>query len=336
MGFMSSSSARDRLNSDRNRLKDLHRQSLDKIVSDLSEEIANQQTDDSLRSPLDGESETERSPRDGEKEQSNEDREDRKHSRDSDSSGEGAGASEVLDSGDEEAGFAVFERTGDEDGFGKQVSDGHHLTSRFARDESDKEAGSSETGEEIDSLIDSVLDSKRSPKAISKLSQLDSLVNRTSDYFKYRGNLEAQIGIAETALMVGCSDAGRAFNLDPSQSWAYEHSLRTPVEKEPKKELDAALKIIKQDLALKAASRLGDVLDILDGEKIKKIAKATDLARVGKDMAVILDKVSPKDQAAESGLHLHLYRPEQREAKTYDVVPVSPSTGSGVESDSIR
>jgi hypothetical protein len=74
-----------------------------------------------------------------------------------------------------------------------------------------------------------------------------------------------------------------------------------------------------RDLAFK---RLNTVLECLDDQKIKKIEKARELAQVGSQLAIISEKMLPKEMSAEQTVHFHMYRPEVKKESDYEAVSV--------------
>jgi len=74
-----------------------------------------------------------------------------------------------------------------------------------------------------------------------------------------------------------------------------------------------------RDLAFK---RLNTVLECLDDSKIKKIDKARELAQVGSQLAIISEKMLPKEMSAEQTVHFHMYRPEVKKESDYEAVSV--------------
>jgi hypothetical protein len=74
-----------------------------------------------------------------------------------------------------------------------------------------------------------------------------------------------------------------------------------------------------RDLAFK---RLNTVLECLDDQKIKKIEKARELAQVGSQLAIISEKMLPKEMSAEQTVHFHMYRPEVKKESDYEAVEV--------------
>lgn len=74
-----------------------------------------------------------------------------------------------------------------------------------------------------------------------------------------------------------------------------------------------------RDLAFK---RLNTVLECLDDKKIQKIEKARELAQVGSQLAIISEKMLPKEMSAEQTVHFHMYRPEVKKESDYEAVSV--------------
>lgn len=162
------------------------------------------------------------------------------------------------------------------------------------------------------------------------LSSLDAIISGDGRKPRYQGKVEAQASIAETSMVLGPTVAASLVGLGTSQTFAYEHGYRnsgqqydgTPQKPELKRRID----IIKEDLALRASSKLKSVLINLTDEKLQKVKRATNLSKIGKDMAIILDKVSPSEQAVDGGTHFHIYRPEVKTINNYETVVVGSSS----------
>jgi len=177
-------------------------------------------------------------------------------------------------------------------------------------------------------VIEDAIEDVIKPDPLIDLSKLDELINRDPLRSKqpYRGRTEAQVAIGETALVVGQSQAGRLFGLSNEQSLAYERALsstaditnHTPPNPSRKKQIDE----FREVLAAKAAERLGDTLELLDTPKLKAVKRATNLSRIAKDMATIVEKVSPKETVDQGGVHFHIYKPEISVEQNYKVVTV--------------
>lgn len=174
---------------------------------------------------------------------------------------------------------------------------------------------SDDLNEETDRLLD-----------MEKLNSLINLSPRTQNKQPYRGKTEAQVAIGKTALMIGQGTAGKIFGLSNSQSEAYAHALtstaditdHTPPNPSRKQQLDE----FREVLAAKAASRLGETLEMLSEQKLSQVKRATNLSKIAKDMAVIVEKVSPKESADQGGVHFHIYKPEIEVEQSYQVVTV--------------
>lgn len=168
------------------------------------------------------------------------------------------------------------------------------------------------------------------------LSHLDHLLNpRRPGRARYQGRLESQVAIAETEIIAGSAIAARTFGLSVPQTIAYSQGQRSNSELHPsgngappKPELLARINKTKQELAVKAANRLDLTLNALTPQKISQIKRATNLSKVAKDMSVILDKCTPKDEGDKGGVHFHIYRPELRAETSYTTVNVGPSLPS--------
>lgn len=207
----------------------------------------------------------------------------------------------------------------------------------------------------VSSIAPSIAPSITQPEPLIKeelpiLKELDGLLNpqaRTLVH-PYKYKRDAQVAIGETALILGPQAASGVFGLGPggAQAEVYSEGRQSwgsggqPGKIIP--EVYQRLQKSKQDIAEKAARRLESTLDAITPEKLTAVHKVDVLARVGKDMAIILDKVSPKEGPNEGGVHFHIFRPEFKQENHYETVnlgssvPDSGSDRSGSNSGSDR
>jgi hypothetical protein len=193
--------------------------------------------------------------------------------------------------------------------------------------QSSRDVVSSRDGEK-----DSIPDDKG--PAIS-LSHLDSLINpKLNGRAHYMGQLENQVAIGETALILGPTRTSHLMGLGTEQTRAYREGLTTQTEgiagtvNTIKPELRKRLTIVKERLAEQAAHRLGLTLDALSPDKISSIKRATNISKVAKDMASILEKCTEKEKVDTGGVHFHVYRPEMHNEMNYTTVNVGPAIPS--------
>lgn len=154
------------------------------------------------------------------------------------------------------------------------------------------------------------------------IQRMNSLVFREGEQgfdhkWKYAGNDEAKLTIAKTAILVGKREAAQTFGIS-------EESVRTYTRDLPEEKKDE-LNEFRKELSMKAAQRLGETLELLDGEKLSKVKRATNLSKIAKDMASIVEKVTPKDSGDAGGVHFHIYKPEMNVEQNYKVVNVGSS-----------
>jgi hypothetical protein len=169
---------------------------------------------------------------------------------------------------------------------------------------------------------------ERKSARLMDVSKLDDLINfrpgsRTS---RYKGNEDAQAAVAETALIVGHREAGHMFGLSPEQVRAYSDahgSLADITDGTPGKPvLRKRINATKERLAEAAAARLEQTLGLLTPEKLATIKRVTNIAKVGKDLAVIMEKCTPREDGDAGGVHFHIYQPEINQEENYTVVNV--------------
>jgi len=189
-----------------------------------------------------------------------------------------------------------------------------------------------------DSSLQEVVDDERpaeesldAPPATNKpelaldLSSLDKLLEHRGGY---RGQLDNQVGIAETASIIGRAGARDIFGISSSQVQAYDRGLQstrdiTHPEGNTNPELKRRVDAAKERIAELAVGKLGDTLELLTTNKLSKVGKATNLTKVGKDLAVILDKVTPRTETEKGNhVHFHVFRPPTLDVSAYKQVTI--------------
>jgi hypothetical protein len=151
---------------------------------------------------------------------------------------------------------------------------------------------------------------------------------------KFRMDTEAQTAIGEVATLTTQQTAADLFGISQAQVHAYDNagsSSNHVARGEHKADLKARLDSFKELIAAKAAIRLHETLDLLDGAKLRTIKKATNLSRVGKDLATIMRNVEERlDRGGQESVVFHVFTPPMKKADDYDVVQatvVRPSDG---------
>lgn len=180
---------------------------------------------------------------------------------------------------------------------------------------------------------DAAREDEPEPQLDKDLRQLDALIKpKRNGRAHYVGDLAAQVAVGETEILLGPTAASALFDISSSQADAYSRGQRSSADittlAPPKPALKKRIDEFKEILAKKAALRLGKTLDLLTDEKLGKVTKATELSQLSKDMAVVLEKVSPKDTGNEGGVHFHLYRPDMSQINQYEVIQVGPALQS--------
>jgi hypothetical protein len=171
------------------------------------------------------------------------------------------------------------------------------------------------------------------------LAQLDNLLHpRIHGRANYRNRLESQVAIAQTELIIGDTKTSQTFGLSLPQTYAYTRGLRSTADitnhTPPKPELTSRINKIKEELAEKAAARLDETLNALSASKIAEIKRATNLSKVAKDMAVILDKCTDTKEEGGKGVHFHIFVPDPVDVDRYPIVNVGPKLEGSVSSSS--
>jgi len=157
---------------------------------------------------------------------------------------------------------------------------------------------------------------------------LKSLLNVKKPGTGPRMTTRARADLGMTSLLVGQRKAGAL--LGRSNNTAFAHSKGylsqgtmygdNPVQNEDLvNELDKQKKTIR-DLAF---DRITSAVSLITHEKLEKLADVTKLARVSRDLVTIVDKTLPKEQAINSGVHFHIWKPEMKEESQYEVINVN-------------
>jgi len=196
-----------------------------------------------------------------------------------------------------------------------------------AESESVSEPESSEQEQESD-------DSSQDQLATPVLSDIDKLLAGAVDPQRIRGRtgtlrgqVDAQVAVGTTALILGAGKTGPMFGLSEQQSYAYREGLSTTSDLADRKdrvpERSRRIRTVKEQLAEVASNKLRAALTSLTDSKINE-CNGPRISSIAKDMAVVLDKVTKDHEKAES-IHFHIFRPEMRTVSDYTTVPV----GSG-------
>ena len=171
---------------------------------------------------------------------------------------------------------------------------------------------------------DIVLPCLEGPTALADLEQIimrGGLDNRSH----YVGDRQAQRAIGETDALLGPTFTSRIFGNTPPQAQAYGDGLQTPskILNKQIKEVRDHVEMVKLDIARSASRKLKKVVDCINEERIEAIESPLLLARLGKDIAAIVDRVSPRDQREEDRSIFHIYRPEVASHDEYNIVNIS-------------
>jgi hypothetical protein len=145
----------------------------------------------------------------------------------------------------------------------------------------------------------------------------------------YAGKREAQKAIAEVDSILGPTVTGAIMGLSPSQSQAYGDGLQSAHtnsdlrEDKEIKEVRRHIELVKLDIAVKATSRLRRIVSAMSDTRIDAIESPVILAKVGRDVAGIIEKVSPRELADPDKGSIHVYRPETAEVNDYKVININ-------------
>lgn len=136
---------------------------------------------------------------------------------------------------------------------------------------------------------------------------------------------QVDAAIAESSFLMGAQETARMFNVPLGTAQSLGRKLKDP-DSVTNQQLKEELLKTRSRLGLLASSRLEKALNCLTDDKIEKIQKATNLSRIAKDLASIMDKVAPAPvEMTEEHVHFHVFKPEIASESQYDTVVVGPA-----------
>jgi hypothetical protein len=135
-------------------------------------------------------------------------------------------------------------------------------------------------------------------------------------------NLRATIGVASRVLGGRATD--QLFDAGAQMPYAYAQG-KVSVGGEVKDTLVTEVKDQQDAIRNLAFNRLVKTLGLMDDEKLEAVTDVTKLARVGRDLSSIVDKVTPKAENNTQSVHFHVFRPEARPEQSYEVIDLVPS-----------
>jgi hypothetical protein len=144
--------------------------------------------------------------------------------------------------------------------------------------------------------------------------------------------VEIQAAAATTAQLVSTRVAAREFDFSHHHAHELKHGYTNQeAQYNPGVEPNALLrqevnhqKKMVRDLAFE---KLVKTLGLLDDDKLAALTDPVKIARVGRDLSTIHEKALPREeQNTNSGVHFHIWKPEQREEDSYPMVRVGASS----------
>lgn len=189
---------------------------------------------------------------------------------------------------------------------------------------------SSETAAIVPELVED--DEEFELPCLTDLDNLDDLINEGHkashvspdgrQRAHYKGCRESQKAIGEVSALLGPTQASSLFGASIPQTFAYGEGQRSSNEAMGEiPELKVHLGQVKMQIAMTASRRLRRIVKAITPKKIDAITSPIELTRMGKDMATIVDKMSPRD-LSDLGATLHIYRPETQNVNQYNIVNV--------------
>jgi hypothetical protein len=180
----------------------------------------------------------------------------------------------------------------------------------------------------------------KSPDTLAELEQLIAHGHKGSNgRAHYKGSREVQKALAESDALLGPSMTASILGLSPSQAHAYGDGLQTTHTKSGLrddkviKEVRDHVERVKLDIAVKATSRLHRVVQAINGPRIDSVENPMDLARLGKDLALIVEKVTPHELIDPDRGNIHIYRPESSQTNEYKIININLGARQKAELD---
>lgn len=130
---------------------------------------------------------------------------------------------------------------------------------------------------------------------------------------------EERLAIGVASILTSPTEAAREFGVSPQTASRLANGKTT--HGAPDQDLRKGIESRLGATANVAIDKLVAALEHLTPDKMAQ-EKATGLARIANDMAGIVEKVVPKRQD-EGNVQIHVYVPELREEREYDVIDVA-------------
>lgn len=117
-------------------------------------------------------------------------------------------------------------------------------------------------------------------------------------------------------------ELSEAFNISESSISAYKNgATSTASYNKPDENLKANVDSIKEQISDRAQKKLRIALNALTKDKMQE-SSARELSGVAKDMAVIVEKMTPKTSNDDVQVVLHLHGPKMKRVEDYEVIDV--------------
>jgi len=171
-----------------------------------------------------------------------------------------------------------------------------------------------------------------SPLSPTDLLQLDKIIE--SGGFSRAGrkknipnrSLEENASLGLSRLLLGGTATEQMFGVSQPVLSHLTQGYTGPIEKKKGNRKDDLLDEIYsqgQEVSKRAFSKLIRSLDLVTEDKLGEIKDVGKLVSVAKSLSGIIKDVTPKDgNLNDGGVHFHIYRPEQNDESTYDVIEV--------------
>jgi len=127
--------------------------------------------------------------------------------------------------------------------------------------------------------------------------------------------------VAEEAIISGDNNStARTFGISPSSVSAWKHGATSTASYDKNNRVNA-----RERVAQKAERKLIAALNRITSDKLDGVEKVTELSGIAKDMAGIVDKLSPKHDSDKDKpqVHLHVYSPKIKSVSDFEIIDVT-------------
>lgn len=136
---------------------------------------------------------------------------------------------------------------------------------------------------------------------------------------------ETRAMVAVTTRVAGGPAAEAAFGVGAKHAYDVNQGFRGQKAREDgKRDFDLVTRTqeVIGEVHETAAERLLQAVGLVTKEKLATVNKMTDLTKVARDLASIVEKTAPRVEHDDKTVHFHVWAPPQKDEKDYEVVDV--------------